>query len=154
MHSISILIQDRKLIHKTVAGLSQAHLLHIPPGFDNNIAWNLGHIVVVQQLLHYKRSGLEMRVTDEQVAMYRTGTSPADWHAQPDASLFLPLLDGLAHQLATDYQAGKFANYQPYTTSTGISLPTIEDAVAFNNFHEGLHLGFILALKNLIVRAD
>jgi len=154
MRSISILIQDRKLIHQAAAGLSQEQLLNIPPGFDNNIAWNLGHIVVVQQLLHYKLSGLEMHVTEEQIAMYRTGTSPADWHEEPDASLFLPLLDDLANQLAADYQAGKFANYQSYTTSTGISLPTIEDAIAFNNFHEGLHLGFILALKNLVVKVD
>jgi len=26
----------------------------MPQGFDNNIAWNLGHIIVTQQSLHYR----------------------------------------------------------------------------------------------------
>jgi len=27
------------------------------------------------------------------------------------------------------------------------TLRNVEDAIAFNNFHEGIHLGYILALK-------
>lgn len=150
MYSIHVLIQDRKLIYGAVSSLTTAQLLKIPPGFDNNIAWNLGHILVVQQLLHYRLSGLAMQVTAEQVAMFRTGTSPADWTVEPDVTQLFPLLDASARQLATDYEDGQFSNFQAYTTSTGISLQTIEDAIAFNNFHEGLHLGFILALKNLV----
>ena len=26
----------------------------------------------------------------------------------------------------------------------------VEDAIEFNNFHEGIHLGYVLALKRLI----
>lgn len=151
MQAINMLIQTRRLIHQATAELSQEQLLHIPPGFDNNIAWNLGHIVVVQQLLHYRQAGLAMHVSNEQVAMYRSGTSPVDWDVEPDTTQFLPMLDELAQRLKVDYQAGKFANYQPYSTRSGISMPLIEDAISFNNFHEGLHLGFIQALKNLVL---
>ena len=154
MHSINVLIQDRGLIHRTVAGLSTTQLMHIPPGFDNNMAWNLGHILVVQQLLTYRLSGLPLQVTDEQVAMFRTGTSPADWAVEPDVMQLLPLLDASARQLAVDYEDGQFAGFQSYNTSTGIALQTIEEAIAFNNFHEGLHLGFILALKNLVASVE
>lgn len=148
MHSIQMLIKTRKLLYQAVADLSSAKMLHIPPGFDNNIAWNLGHIVVIQQTLHYQLSDLEMAVSPEQVDMYITGSSPAGWETEPDPTEFLPLLDPLAQQLAVDYENNKFVGFQPYMTSIGIYLPTIEEAIALNNFHEGLHLGFIQALKN------
>ena len=151
MEAIDILVQARRLIYKSVVNLSPAALLAVPPGFDNNIAWNVGHILVVQQLLHYRLSGLEMQVTEAEVGMYRTGTSPADWEVEPKVALLLPLLAESAQRLGADYEAGRFAHYRAYTTSTGFRLSTIEDALAFNNFHEGLHLGAILSLRNVIL---
>jgi len=82
--------------------------------------------------------------------MFRTGSSPADWSNAPDVSRLLALLVETGPKLKDDYEVGLFANFQSYTTSTGVSLQTIEDALAFNNFHEGLHLGTILALRNFI----
>lgn len=152
MDSINILIQDRHLIQQAVAGLSDRQMLTIPPGFDNNIAWNLGHIVVVQQLLHYRLCGLDMAVSDQQIAMFKTGTSPADWPIEPDIASLPALLSELPQKLLVDYQTGRFGDFTPFTTSTGIYLETLEEAIAFNNFHEGLHLGFILALRNIVVQ--
>ncbi|MCB0166550.1 MAG: DinB family protein [Anaerolineae bacterium] len=150
MDSINIFIQTRHLIEQVVAGLSDQQMRYIPPGFDNNIAWNLGHIVVVQQLLHYRLCGLEMAVNDHQIAMFRTGTSPADWQTEPDLAPVMALLLELPQKLLADYQTGRFGDFKPFTTSTGIYLETLEEAIAFNNFHEGLHLGFILSLRNLV----
>ena len=152
MDSINILIQDRHLIQQAVAGLSAQQLLTIPSGFDNNIAWNLGHIIVVQQLLHYRLCGLEMAVSGEQIAMFKTGTSPADWPTEPDLVPLMALLPELPQKLLADYQTDRFGDFTPFTTSTGVYLETLEDAIAFNNFHEGLHLGFILALRNIVVQ--
>jgi hypothetical protein len=36
--------------------------------------------------------------------------------------------------------------YQPKST-----LTNVEEAIEFNNFHEGIHLGYILAMKNSII---
>ncbi len=151
MYSINILKQDRTLIYGAVKKLSPEAYLLIPPGFDNNIIWNVGHIVVVQQLLHYKLCNLETYVSEEQIAMFRTGTSPADWSYEPDMAELLELLNELPTKFEADYGANKFQAFQGYTTRTGINLKTIEDAIAFNNFHEGLHLGAILALRNLVL---
>lgn len=150
MHSIDVFLQDRNLIQLALSGLSDGAFFDMPPGFDNNIAWNLGHIIVTQQALHYRLSGLPTVTTKEDVAMFRTGSSPADWSHKPDVSRLLNLLNETGPKLQDDYAAGLFANYQLYKTSTGIMLPTIEDALAFNNFHEGLHLGTILALRNFV----
>ncbi|MCB0211316.1 MAG: DinB family protein [Anaerolineae bacterium] len=151
MVSIHSLIKTRHLIEEAVSDLSPQQMLSIPSGFDNNIAWNLGHIVVVQQLLHYRLCGLEMAVSQQQIAMFKTGTSPTEWQAEPDLDSIIALLHELPKKLLDDYQAGRFGNFNSFTTSTGIYLETLEDAIAFNNFHEGLHLGFILSLRNLVV---
>lgn len=149
MHSIDILIQDRKLIQQALKGLSDDAYFFIPQGFDNNIAWNLGHIIVTQQALHYQLSGLQPVTTKVDRAMFKTGTSPADWTEKPDIGRLLVLLAETPGQLKTDFEAGRFAGFQPYTTSVGVHFETFADALAFNNFHEGLHLGAILALRNL-----
>jgi len=151
MLSIEMLLQTRKLILRAVSGLSEEAYFTIPPGFDNNIAWNVGHIIVTQQLLLYRLSGLPMYVSREQVALFRSGTSPADWSQPPEMAELLDQLSSYPQKLVDDVQAGKFQAYQAYTTSTGVNLNTFEEAVAFNYFHEGLHLGAILSLKNLVV---
>jgi len=52
--------------------------------------------------------------------------------------------------LEKDHAAGKFKSFQPYKTSAGVPLNDVEDAIAFNHFHEGIHLGYILALRKVI----
>ena len=125
----------------------------IPAGFDNNIAWNIGHIIVAQQRLHYALSGNGMLIPDHYLPMYKPGSSPADWEQEPDIAELLGFLQELPERLKADYADGIFHNYQSYTTSTGISLNNIEAGIAFNNFHEGLHLGAILALRNFVILA-
>ena len=50
----------------------------VPEGFSNNLIWNIGHIVVVQQMLVYKLSGLNMMISDEMVEKYKKGTRPEE----------------------------------------------------------------------------
>lgn len=148
MCSINMFIHGRRLIQGALRGLLDEAYFTIPQGFDNNIAWNLGHIIVTQQALHYRLSGLPTVTTKEDIAMFRTGSSPAGWSQEPDIDRLLALLAETPQQLKQDCAAGLFAAFHPYTTGTGITMKTIEDALAFNNFHEGLHLGSILALRN------
>ena len=151
MHSIDVFLQDRQLIRQALAGLSEEAYFNMPQSFDNNIAWNLGHIIVTQQALHYRLSGQPTLTNKEDVAMFKTGSSPAEWTSRPDIERLLGLLVETGPKLQDDYAAGLFTTFRPYTTFTGIALRTIEDALAFNNFHEGLHLGTILALRNFVL---
>ena len=57
------------------------------------------------------------------------------------------LLFSTIEQTKEDYENGVFDSFQPYTTSTNSTLKSFEEAMEFNNFHEGIHLGYILALK-------
>ena len=49
-----VLKKSREIVTRLVSGLSIEQLHSIPQGFKNNIAWNVAHLVVTQQLLHYK----------------------------------------------------------------------------------------------------
>ena len=50
-------------------------------------------------------------------------------------------------QTEADLGAGTFGPYREYTTTPGVVLASVEGALRFNLFHEGLHLGAILALR-------
>ena len=50
-------------------------------------------------------------------------------------------------QTQVDYKKGLFKTFNEYTVSTKSVLSNIKDALEFNNFHEGIHLGYILAMK-------
>ena len=53
----------------------------------------------------------------------------------------------LLNKTKEDYSHKLFKNYNEYTVSTKSTLTNVEEAIDFNNFHEGIHLGYILALK-------
>src|SRR5690606_14947790 len=119
----------------------------VPDGFKNNLIWNIAHTVVTQQLLVYNLSGLPMNVSDDMVAKYKKGTKTEHVASQEEVDDIKSLLFSTVEQMATDYNNQRFKTYTAYTVSTNSTLRNVEDAIAFNNFHEGIHLGYILALK-------
>lgn len=145
-----ILLKTRQLILKIIEGYSIAQLNKIPEGFNNNIVWNIGHLVVTQQLLCYKLSNLPMLVSDEMVDLYRKGTAPQKDISQEEYEEIKKLFLELPLQLETDYTKKVFKTYNEYTTSVNVTMLNIEKATAFNTLHEGIHLGSILALRKLV----
>jgi len=53
-------------------------------------------------------------------------------------------------QLEADYDNGMIANYNPVVTRYDIELSSIDEAIAFLPFHEGLHIGYIMILRKLV----
>ena len=145
-----ILRKYRELVVKELEGLSMDQIHKIPEGFKNNIAWNVSHLVVTQQLLHYKLSGLNCLCTDELIEAHRKGTAPTKTFTEEEFEEVLELLLGLPDTLQEDYEAGIFENYTEYPTSTGFTLTSIENAIPFNNFHEGIHYGIIRSIKKFL----
>tara|TARA_R110002073_G_scaffold279026_1_gene443104 strand:+ start:379380 stop:379901 length:522 start_codon:yes stop_codon:yes gene_type:complete len=145
-----ILRANRQLILKVIEGLTPEQLNKIPEGFKNNIAWNMGHLVVTHQLLCYKFSGVEFLVNNKMITKYQKGTAPNEVISAQELETTQDLFVSLIDQFEEDYKSGIFKKYQAYTTSANVTLTTINDALEFNNFHEGIHLGYILALKKLV----
>ena len=61
-----ILRKVREIITKIVGTLTLGQMHKIPDGFNNNIVWNVAHLVVTQQLLHYRLTGKECLVSEEE----------------------------------------------------------------------------------------
>ena len=119
----------------------------VPAGFSNNLIWNIAHIVVTQQLLVYKSSGLPMLISDDLVEKYRKGATVNGLATAEEIEVLKSLLTQTIDQTQKDFDAGVFKNYTEYPTSTGFVIKSIEDAIAFNNFHEGLHIGIMMRVK-------
>lgn len=141
----------RKMFKNILESTSLEELNKIPSGFNNNIIWNIAHIVVSEQLLAYKLSGLETNVPDELINAYRKDTKPEGSVTQEIVDQITSLLLSTINQTKEDYSNGVFKNYTPYTVSTtGNTLNTIEDAISFIAIHEGIHYGYVLALLKVV----
>lgn len=145
--AFDITLKNRALLKSILENYSLEDLNKVPDGFKNNLIWNIAHTVVTQQLLVYNLSGLPMNVSDDMVAKYKKGTKTEHVASQEEVDEIKRLLFSTVEQMATDYNNQRFKTYTAYTVSTNSTLRNVEDAIAFNNFHEGIHLGYILALK-------
>ena len=129
---------------------SLGQLNKIPVGFSNNLIWNIGHAIVVQQRLIYRASGLPMNIADELVSSYKPGSKPTSIDTQETVELLKELLLSLQAQTKEDYANGKFVSYKELTTSTGFNIASIKEAIEFNNYHEALHLGMMMNIRKFI----
>lgn len=149
-NQFNILHTSRKLLLKAIEELTLEQLHTIPDGSKNNIIWNVVHLLVTQQLLHYKLSGLDCLVPDDIIEEHRKGTSPTMKFTESEFENIKELFLGLPVTLEEDYKNGIFKKYNEYPTSTGFIIDSIDAAINFNNFHEGIHIGIILGLKKLV----
>lgn len=142
--------QNRKILYRFLMD-TPAELLHkIPKGFNNNIWWNIAHVVVTQQKLVYGLSALPLIVSPLLVAKYQKGTFPSGVPSEMEFAEIRTALFRLPEKTIEDYQSGAFLNFNSYMTTPKVELNSVEDAIAFNVFHEGLHLGNILALSRAV----
>lgn len=140
----------RKIYLKLIENYSLEQLNKIPNGFSNNLIWNLGHVIVAQQGLVYRLSGLPMDVTLEMREKYKSGTIPTGTTTQEEVDELKVLLISLLEKTKKDYNNGIFKSYEEYTTGTGFHLATTEEAMEFNNCHEGIHLGIMMQIRKFI----
>lgn len=143
--------QVRKNLLDILQKTSQQDLITIPDGFNNNMYWNIAHTVATQQLLCYYLSGNPFRIDKYWIESYKKGTLPnLDVQASEIEDLGFLLIE-TSRILMKDYDADFFSDYTPYTTSFGLDLKNIQDAIVFNNLHESLHYGYVLAQKRALM---
>lgn len=149
--TFDINLSSRKTLELFLDKHTLSQLNTIPEGFSNNLIWNIGHIIVVQQLLVHHLSGLPMYVSDELVAKYRKGTKPEHTVTQEEVAEIKSLLFSTVEQTQLDFQNNRFQEYTEFTTMTGYHITSAKDAMEFNNFHEALHTGIIMQIQKFLL---
>ncbi len=142
--------RNRELYLEFFENYSLKQLNKTPDGFSNNLIWNIGHVVVVQQSLIYKFSGLEGYTPAELYRQYKPGTKPTGDTSESQVSELKDLLTSLIEKTENDYNDEKFSVFHAHTLSTGFHLASLQDAFNFNNYHEGLHLGFMVNIRKFV----
>ncbi len=141
---------SRNVLLALTQDMTLAQYNAIPKGFNNNIAWNLGHILITQQMLTHGLAGAPFTVETKFITKYGKGSNCKKNYTRAEIESVKSHLLTALEVTEKAYNNGDFKNYKTYTTSQGFSLNSIEDGIAFSNFHEGMHLGIIMALKKLV----
>lgn len=148
--SLDILKIARQNVLKLIDGLSLEKLNKIPDGFTGNIAWHVGHLVATQQGLLYTLSGNATNLDKSYIDKYKKGSTPEAPITQEELDFILAELIRQPEQLEKDMAANKFANYNQYSTSFGNTIYNFDEALSFVGVHEGMHIGYIMALKRSV----
>lgn len=148
--SFNINLSSRKVLLTFLETNSLVQLNEIPKGFSNNLIWNIGHIVVVQQLLVYNLSGLPMMISDEMISKYRKGTKPERNATQKEVDEIKAFLFSTLEQTEKDFSENLFQNYKPFTTMSGFEINSAAEAIEFNNYHEAIHTGIMMQIRKFI----
>jgi hypothetical protein len=149
-HLSSIFLASRKAILEISQNLSLEELNHTPTGFNNNIAWNLGHIISTQQLLIYGLTANEFKVDSFIIENFRNKTKPERDYTQEEMDYINKMMVATAEWQIHDYEADLFKELKPFTSNMlKQTFDTIEEMIVFNTYHEGLHAGVILKYRQL-----
>lgn len=151
-NKLDLLLISRQNYVKIIDEYTLDELNTVPLGYRNNLIWNLAHVIAVNDGLINRLHGLPMRMTDTFIKSYTKGT-------QPEIAVDRAFVEQVRHDLIAqvdwvraDYESGKFPSttIQPYPTSYGNTLTNIEEILTFVLLHEGLHYGYMLAIKRFL----
>lgn len=148
--ALDVTLKSRKYVYGLLEHLALEQLNKVPEGFNNNIIWNVAHTIVTQQLLVYRLSGLPCMVPEDMITRYRKGTKAENDVTQAEVDAIKNLMFSTIEKTSEDYDKKLFQTYNEYTVTTKNTLTNVDDAIDFNNFHEGIHLGYVLALQRVI----
>lgn len=139
-----------------IASLARANSARadvIPAGWNNNLRWHIGHLVVTPRRLTSLMLGEPLGLPEEYNAWFAKGTGPRDWGSAP-----VPPLEQLVAEMTTEMDK-VFAEMAPrlserypqdYETTVGIVLRSPGDGLTMSFLHDGIHLGLLLALNRAL----
>jgi len=140
----------RAYLLNAIKDLNVEQLNTIPDNFNNNIIWNMAHLISAQQGVCYKRAEISMHVNEDFFNAYKPGSKPVKPLTETEIEDVKKLLLTSLDLLETDIDKNAFEGYKTWTTRYDVEIKNINDIINFLQFHEGLHMGAIMALKNIV----
>ena len=95
-------------------------------------------------------------VESEVIAKYKSGSKPEGIVSLEEYEKLKGYLFTTIDKFAADKQSGLFQNYngielKPYAD---LRIGNIDDAIRFVSFHDGLHVGYMMALKKALKQTN
>ncbi|MCM3001897.1 DinB family protein [Paenibacillus cellulositrophicus] len=128
-----------------VSALPESKRDIVPDGFNNNIHWHLGHLLVISDMLVLQYSGKDGVIPAEYRPYFTSGTKPADW--QGEAPAWDTLISQLTEQIRVfQEQLGDDLNQPVAKADNFAKAETIDELLVMNISHEASHAGTINAM--------
>lgn len=147
---LELIFYVRTSILKLTEGLSVVQMNHIPDKMNNNLIWNIGHLVFTQQMLCYNLGGLTPTIDLDYFAEFAPDTLPEKIYEEKDIQFIKKTFLSAFEQLSTDIESGNLTGYTGWSLPTGIRINNINDAMATNLVHEGRHFGIVISLAKQV----
>src|ERR1700704_4826563 len=129
--AFDIIRKQRSGLLEQVKELNIEQLNEVQHGFNNNIAWNLGHLVATQQGINYSRAGLELRIDKNFQLRYKSGTRPEGFIDEDSIKEINNLLTSTIDEFEIDYNNNLFTNYTAWTSRAGMEINDIDASIKF-----------------------
>jgi hypothetical protein len=86
-----LLAEKRNRLLDLSSTLTTEEYNFIPPGFNNNIIWNIGHLLIFAENLLYERSGLPLPQHSISLASFNMGRRPDGYRERADIGIIRDL---------------------------------------------------------------
>ena len=139
----------RGMLLNFVNGLNEEVVEIQPAGFNNNIHWHIGHLLVTAESFMFAYPQNSANIPVEYAALFGMGSKPADWEGG------VPSIQELAGLLKE--QAGRIAEIPEHCFPHPLpfkfpveGIDTFGDLYNLMLHHEAEHLGQMKAMKRVI----
>ena len=124
-------------------------LIKIPEGYNNNIIWNLGHMISVGYSLNFSIAGLIPPADIEMIKKFRKGSYPEPY-SEMDINWIKEHLLPSVYAIESLWAEDKLVVIQQsVTTDLGNVINSPSDALAMTLVHDMLHFERIRLFKRL-----
>ncbi|PKR77108.1 hypothetical protein CEY16_10195 [Halalkalibacillus sediminis] len=119
----------------------------IPEGFNNNIRWNMGHLLVGWDDVVTKTLEQQRRLPEEYHLMFGDGSSPSDWKETPPS--YKELVSHLKDQ-PKEFSLLIEGNLNAPLKHSFFQMNSLGEMCQFLTAHESLHLGTMNSIRKII----
>jgi hypothetical protein len=141
--------EERKLLLDRTKDLTVDQYNIIPTGFNNNIIWNMGHILVVSEDVLYGNSPYQRPVHQFAKSRFQKGSAPDEIIGEDDISLLRHSLQQTAQFYKRCSGMDRSGYEIPSASDTGMTIVG-DEIMRFLLFHEDMHYRKIARLSEIV----
>ncbi|MDT3959837.1 DinB family protein [Staphylococcus kloosii] len=143
----------QNLITKSIKDLDENEATIQPDNANNNIKWQLGHLILLNDFLVFENINGENALKQTNAKYFLWGTSPKDFDGNEPSfeelkSLLKEQFDRIFNSL--EEQLKKDRNEVIELKNIGITMENFNQSIHFAILHSNRHFGQIVLLKSMI----